>query len=587
MFSVFKSNLGRRLILLVIISTALVLTGLTISGWLAVHQSSERVFEEREALARSTATYLDYILTQNLARLDGLAFSSGLNIATGEFTTVERELHTIHISSVFDGVFITNNAGDILWMEPSSGLAGADLNAIPIIKLSLTAKRPAVSDVVTIGAGRMEAVLIVTPVRNGEGAVTGLVGGWIDPLEQGLSQVIQSVQPGLTSHTDIVDSRGIIIASSDPNRVQTDAASGTGSETEVVRSAPLSTAPWSVVVAQSTAEALAPVRTMALQFTLTGIGSLAVALFFAWGMAQSLIKPIGQLSASVRSISRGDLSQPVPQLGGDEIGQLGLSFDSMRLELKKSLEEIQRWNRELEAKVEERTRQLEESFREIERKEADRGRLLQQVLTAQEEERKRIARELHDETTQALVGLVLRLEALMAVSNVTDADKSRLAELKSLAVRTIDNVHKIIFDLRPAVLDDLGLVSAIRWYAEHRLGAENVGVRIEVAGTERKLPSAVEIALFRVVQEAVTNIIRHAEASNVVLSLEFAPRAVRIEIEDDGKGFDPAAMNQQADKIEGVGLLGMRERITLIGGKFSVASQPGGGTHITIEVSRV
>jgi signal transduction histidine kinase len=356
-------------------------------------------------------------------------------------------------------------------------------------------------------------------------------------------------------------------------------------DTEVTVMAPLSLSSWSIVIGQARAEALAPVRTMEQRFIIFGALALVIGFLLSLGMARSLVRPIGELTAAAQDISRGNLSHSIPPLGDDEIGDLSRSFDAMRIALKESVERIQQWNRELEAKVAERTRQLEDSYREIERKEVARGELLRKVLSAQEEERKRIARELHDETTQALAGLVMRLEAATsAPDESTGKIKGMLADIKKLAVRTIDNLHKLIFDLRPSVLDDLGLISALRWYAENRLGEQGIKTRVEVTGEEVKLPPEMETAVFRIVQEAIINILRHAEAHNVVLGVEYQDFRLCVEVEDDGKGFDLAVVRRQADEARGLGLLGMEERAILLGGSFRIESQPGYGTHLTIEI---
>jgi signal transduction histidine kinase len=151
-------------------------------------------------------------------------------------------------------------------------------------------------------------------------------------------------------------------------------------------------------------------------------------------------------------------------------------------------------------------------------------------------------------------------------------------------VHTVDSVHKIIFDLRPAVLDDLGLTSALRWYAQNRLKERGVSVRVEVTGEERKLPATIENAIFRVVQEAVNNISRHAEAQNALLSVEFSEKALSIEIEDDGRGFNVGDFELRNNKVQGLGLAGMAERVSLIGGNLRIDSQPGAGTHILITI---
>ncbi len=588
MGSIFKSKLGSRILLLVIVTTLPMLIGLTISGLLVVNQSSSRVIHERDALAQSTARYLEYILRQNLAHLATLP-AAVIPDTSNDLEADKQALHDIYLGSIFDYVFITDILGNVLWVEPyRSDFVDTNIGRYVFILQSLWDKKPGVSNVLTIDPGGERAIFMVSPLRNKEGAVVGLAAGWIDPNTKVLQNVTgaeYSSQTKLTDVIDIIDNNGVIVASNDPTRELQNITEVYPVDDKVTTSVTLSLTPWTIKVGQSPGDTSASVRSMIQQFVIIGLCSLLIAFILALGMARSLVRPINQLSAAAKRISQGDLSQPIPKLGKDEIGELGQSFDTMRLELQKSLAEIQELNRVLEAKVEERTRQLEASYREIKQKDADRGRLLEKVLTAQEEERKRIARELHDETTQALVAMVMRLEAVTAIQGMPDAEtKNRLVEIKNLAKVTIDNVHKMIFDLRPSVLDDLGLLPAIRWYAEKRLGEQNVKVRIEITGEERKLPPQVEIALFRAVQEGITNIVRHAEASSVVLSIEFTEAAVKVEIEDDGKGFDLAAVSPQPDKMRGAGLLGIEERMSLVDGRFEIVSQPGSGTYISLEV---
>jgi signal transduction histidine kinase len=214
-------------------------------------------------------------------------------------------------------------------------------------------------------------------------------------------------------------------------------------------------------------------------------------------------------------------------------------------------------------------------------------RLLQHVLTAQEEERKRIARELHDETSQMLTGLALNLQAAMDIAQMDDIKNDRMEErlrkAHSLAVQASMEITKLINDLRPTLLDSLGLAPAIRRYVETWL--QPIGIRASVAtrGHER-LPSEIEVALFRITQEAINNIMKHSEAEEVVIDLRCDGDKCTLRIEDDGKGFDVQEITQVEKTGRGVGLFGMKERVTLVGGSCSVQSQPGQGTIITSEV---
>jgi signal transduction histidine kinase len=363
--------------------------------------------------------------------------------------------------------------------------------------------------------------------------------------------------------------------------------------------APLDTAPWAVLIRQSEREALAPARSLRQRALLFGVPAFLVALLFAWVTARSVLRPIGVLTTAARRIAAGDLSQPVPDLGKDEVGGLARTFEAMRLRLKQSLEGIQSWNRQLESRVRERTRELEASrdslraaveekaalYEELRHKEAARGELLKKVITAQEEERRRIARELHDETGQALTALAVGMDAaaLEPDSDMTRV-RERLAELRTVAQDALEDVHRLIYDLRPSVLDDLGLVAGLRWYAETRLQPSGIRARVMVTGEEKRLPAEVETALFRIGQEAISNVAWHAQAANALVGLDFRNGTVALEVEDDGVGFDVASVSESADERRGWGILGMRERASLLGGTFQITSEPANGTRVKVTV---
>jgi signal transduction histidine kinase len=163
-----------------------------------------------------------------------------------------------------------------------------------------------------------------------------------------------------------------------------------------------------------------------------------------------------------------------------------------------------------------------------------------------------------------------------------EASRDRLAEARGLTVRTLEELHRLIFDLRPSVLDDLGLLSAVRWYAERHLASRGISVRCEFSGIEARLSPELETALFRVAQEAITNIAKHAKADSVLIQVAERDDEITIEIEDDGEGFDPSSLPPPAARERGLGLLGMRERVELFGGSIEIDSAPGRGTRIVV-----
>ncbi len=229
--------------------------------------------------------------------------------------------------------------------------------------------------------------------------------------------------------------------------------------------------------------------------------------------------------------------------------------------------EVYRLNRELQHRIDERTH------------------LLQRIIEVQEEERKRIARELHDDFAQTLTALTINLEtALQTLPPSMAPLKEHMIRVQDLTTMTLGQAHRWIQDLRPRVLDDLGLVPAIRWFAESRSEASGIQVQLDVSGFRWRLPIELETTLFRTIQEAINNVVKHAQARHVCIRLDFTGSRIIAEIRDDGIGFDPQVFLISPEGMRGIGLLGMRERVTLVGGQMTIDSRPGQGTHIQIEV---
>lgn len=207
-----------------------------------------------------------------------------------------------------------------------------------------------------------------------------------------------------------------------------------------------------------------------------------------------------------------------------------------------------------------------------------------QIIHAQEEERKRIAREAHDETAQILVALSRRLEALtVAGEGLPPEFLDRLEEVRALATDALRSVRRFIRDLRPPVLDDLGLVPAVQGLVA-ALREEGIDAQLEISGTPRRLEAEEELCLFRIAQEALNNVRRHAHASRVALQLAFYPTCVRMSIQDDGRGFEAPESVVDLVRSGKLGLIGMQERARILGGTLRIDSHPGQGTTVSVEV---
>ena len=226
----------------------------------------------------------------------------------------------------------------------------------------------------------------------------------------------------------------------------------------------------------------------------------------------------------------------------------------------------------------------EARLRESEQRETLKGELYKRIVAAQEAERQRIARELHDETGQALtaIGMGLRsLEGCFQTSG-SSSTKENLRQLESLTAHSLDELQRLIGDLRPSHLDDLGLSSTLRWYAGNIQDRTQLDVQVETRGNEPDVPSAVKTAIFRIIQEALTNVIKHARARNVRIFLTYSPQKIHARVVDDGKGFSVNTV-ESTGRISW-GLKGMEERTSLLGGKFKVHSTPDEGTIVEVTV---
>jgi signal transduction histidine kinase len=208
---------------------------------------------------------------------------------------------------------------------------------------------------------------------------------------------------------------------------------------------------------------------------------------------------------------------------------------------------------------------------------------LRRVVSAQELERRRLARELHDETGQALTSILLGLKAAEDAGGSPEA-KEALASLRELVIETLHDVRRLAVELRPRALDDFGLVPALERLTETFAEQTGIDVRFEHTLAGGRLPGDIETALYRIVQEALTNVVKHAGARRVSIVLTQRDRAVIAVVEDDGRGFE---RERDEEEDDGIGLVGMRERIGLLDGRIDVQSTVGAGTTIVAEVPLV
>jgi signal transduction histidine kinase len=241
---------------------------------------------------------------------------------------------------------------------------------------------------------------------------------------------------------------------------------------------------------------------------------------------------------------------------------------------RKSVEASLRNSEQHYSKLLEQSHQLQEQLRHLSR----------QLLLSQEEERKRISRELHDEIAQTLTSINVRLAALKVAATVNTKDlQKKISSTQRMVEKSVDIVHRFARELRPTVLDDLGLIPALHTFVKHFSKQSRVHVRLTVYAAVERLDSVQRTVLYRIAQEALTNVARHARASRVDVSIQKLRRAVGVTIKDNGKAFQVERV-LRTKKNKRLGLLGMRERVEMVGGRLRVESAPGKGTTIHAEI---
>jgi signal transduction histidine kinase len=580
-------SLRKRVYLLMATGIVVPLAVLAVVGWRWARGLDERLLAGRLSAAQTVAAHFDEDLNEDFAILQRTAGAIGQ--AGPEDVEARRRALRIAIEHLGhrEALFVLDSERRVLGEEPS-GRAEPGGVAAALVEETIRSGVPRVSGLVD--GPRGPVVYELVPIRDWQGTVVGIVGGTFRPQRRDYGAMLAHLRRGRTGFADLVDAEGRVVASSVPSR-----AGRAGGCLEAVRSkegstrrcgdelatvAPLRAATWSVVLRQEAQEAL-PTEGAAPWALVAGVlfAHFVLASVFAWGAARSVTRPVNVLTAEAERIADGALEEPIPPLGGDEVGRLGESLERMRRSLRELIADVEAANARLEVRVAERTRELEDANVELRAREEIRRALLQKIITAQEDERKRIARELHDETSQSLAVLNMGLEA--ATDAIASGKTPRLDEVKALAVRTLEDVHRLILDLRPSVLDDLGLLAAIAWYAERTLESRGIAVRCELEELRSRLPPELETVLFRICQECLTNVARHAQATAVLVQVGQDGDAVRIEIEDDGKGFDPPSAAERPGRRPW-GLMGIRERAELFGGKVTFDSAPGQGTRVLV-----
>jgi len=554
----------RRRLNTVLLQWFLLLVVITGTVWaISLPGIRRNLVDERLLLARTIAHSLDTTISTAIQRLGALA--DDLPEAPQDMAGA---LHRFRFQALFgEAVYVLDDHAQIVAADPAG---------VEPLSAAWLGYHEAVTPLITKPGPNSHPVLALVQPFKRQGRDFYLVAE-LNPVGSPVSRFLSDLELDPSIDILVADAKGLVLASDNPARLLAalpDAAAvgdRIGAHRPLVTEggaaltvmAPLRFASWGVVVDQHTAKAYAGVDATTRGLVITGLLLAAVGVMLSRTLSRSVVSPIRQLSRQAEAMRAGDLSSAIAVSGDHEVEVLARTLDEARARLSATLGELQAFNERLEEQVAARTQVIVQQ-------DEQRKVLLRRMLSATEDERRRLARELHDEIAQLLTVIQ------MSLHNVA-IDTPAMTQAKGLLVRTQQEVHRIIRDLRPSLLDDLGLPTAMKSYAEDHLMRQGIDVRLEIEDDLPPRPE-VETVIFRIFQELVTNVLRHAKAEHVSIELYRKDDSLVLAVEDDGQGFDPDARSDRA------GLTGMRERAALVNGTIRFDSEAGMGTHVVVEI---
>jgi signal transduction histidine kinase len=500
---------------------------------------------DRHHLARTVARALDELVSH--ARQDAARVAADLPI---DPPAAAARIHAFRFQSPFGFAgYLADASGRIIAADP------ADVVAAP---RPLPSDREAVTGLVQISASERDSVVALVQPLVRDGQTYSLVA-YLNPSANALGSFLKDLNDGSRFDLRVVDPADVVIAGGRPEGLrQPLPATGTGRV-----SASLRFAPWRVVLDEHPAAVLAAGPMRMAGFVVIAVALGAMGWVLTRTLSRSVVGPIRRLSRQAEIMRAGNLDQPVHVSGDREIEILARTLDEARLRLATTLGELRALNDSLEQQVAARTA-------DIAARDAQRQGLVRRLLHATEDERRRLARELHDEIAQLLAVVQMSLHRV----GIDSPDMRKAGEL---LIRTQQEIHRVIHDLRPSMLDDLGLESAMKAYAADHLSRQGLSVHLDIEEGLRASPE-IETVIFRIYQELLTNVLRHADAERVSIELSRRDDRFVLDVEDDGRGFDPAA------RRDGAGITGMQERAALVNGTMAFDSEPDMGTHVRVEI---
>lgn len=525
--------------------------------------SAERLSESMDAFARGLKTLV-----------------SQPEMQSGEPTIQQA---TVERGEPFIADFI-NNDGGIIILDADGfvsvtvpfrpDLNGKDFSQEPYFQSARATRNSTFSDIIQEpGTGENVIVIAVPILDRWTGSFKGVIAGRFYLSFQRLGQEIQKLRVGDAGTAYLVDRSGRLIYHPVSSligsnfshreavkRLQRGDRAGAvtsqeNGQTKTVEGyAVVGATGWGLVIGEPWTQVVNPAQISLRPVVIVlAVGLVIVAVLVSLAV-QRVTDPIQNLVTQSRQVTAGDYNAQVTLSRIKEIRELGMAFNEM-------VEQIRKYRAGVRQYVADITR-------------------------SQEDERRRIARELHDDTVQSLIAIGQRIELIKEMLDDPAEARTRLSELRAMVTGAIASVRQFSRDLRPLTLEDLGLVAAMQYLVNQLSQSEDMEVKLEVEGEPDGLPSDMEVAIYRVLQEALNNIRRHAQATRVNVTAQFTPEEIYLTVEDNGRGFVVPESITDFASAGSFGMMGLQERAQLFGGDVTIESQPYEGTTVRLVMQR-
>jgi signal transduction histidine kinase len=566
------------------------------SAFLVMHAAGREqslIADQVRAQAQGTATAIDQMIGAETVRLFGLATSATLE---------DGDLSAFHAYAADLG----QREGRTLLLTDPSGrpvLSSAVPFGTPLPALADQAKLrqvvntglPAISGLVVAGSGGVRCVLVSVPVIAG-GRVRYVLSG---DVIGALGKVLVEQHLPASWNAAVIDAEGFVIAHNGHAEGYVGHLARVDAIAHVQQAdngwfpylsldgVPMENAfthidrpGWAIVIGIPRVALMEPVRESTYELLLLGAGTLGVAAVLAFTFGRQISRPIERLAALAKRVGKGR-SIDATDTGLRETDTVAQALAAASQKIAGASAERMQITEDMRLSAA-RYRALAE---ELSHAYQERQELLQLTVQSQEDERRRVARELHDGFGQYLTALRMGLTAMEPHCPPDSQAPRQLASLKGLTDELGKAVGRMAWEIRPTALDDLGLENAIRQYLEEWADRSDLRIDQEIHIEGGRLPSAIEITLFRVLQEAITNVVKHSGADHVAVIVDSNATEVRLIVEDNGSGFPEAPEDGTIlSRPRQLGLLGMRERLALVHGALEVESQTGQGTTLYVRV---